>query len=116
MMKVNEGYMDSKSFFESPMGNDYDDPNTIQGANLALWAEGARFPAVWLTGPRPRWEPIDERTTVLFFPFESGEESINVRLYPGTGLGDNKKNGSHAIQGSKRSRQNSLDRERCQGK
>ena len=35
-LKVNEGYLDGGSFFESPMGTFYDDPNTNQGANLAV--------------------------------------------------------------------------------
>src|SRR5215208_2390330 len=30
-LKVNEGYLDGKSFFESPMGNIYDDASTNQG-------------------------------------------------------------------------------------
>lgn len=51
-LRVNEGYLDGKSFFESPMGSYHDDPNTNQGANLALWAEGAWFPALWITDPR----------------------------------------------------------------
>src|SRR3990170_21172 len=44
-LKVNEGYLDGKSFFESPMGTIYDDPNTNQGANLALWAEAGWVPS-----------------------------------------------------------------------
>ena len=46
LLKVNEGYVDGKSFFESPMGTYYDDPNTNQGANLALWAEGSLVPVI----------------------------------------------------------------------
>ena len=49
LLKVNEGYVDGKSFFESPMGTFYDDANTNQGANLALWAEAGWFPSIWLT-------------------------------------------------------------------
>lgn len=45
-LKVNEGYIDGESFFESPMGSYANDPNTNQGANLALWAEGGWFPAI----------------------------------------------------------------------
>ena len=51
-LKVNEDILDSKSFFESPMGNYHDDPNINQGANLALWAEAGWFPALWITTPR----------------------------------------------------------------
>jgi hypothetical protein len=87
-LKVNEGYIDGKSFFESPMGTYSDDPNTNQGANLALWAEGAWFPALWVTNPRLRWAAVDERTAILYVPFEQGEESFVVRFNPHTGLVD----------------------------
>ncbi len=87
-LRVNEGYLDGKSFFESPMGSYHDDPNTNQGANLALWAEGAWFPALWVTDPRARWQAVDANTAVLFVPFEAGEESFVVRFNPQTGLVD----------------------------
>jgi len=87
-LKVNEGYVDGVSFFESPMGTYTDDPNTNQGANLALWAEGGWFPALWVTDPRARWQPVDDHTAVLFVPFEDGEESFIVRFNPQTGLVD----------------------------
>jgi len=85
-LKVNEGILDGKSFFESPMGSYVDDPNTNQGANLALWAEAGWFPALWLTDPRVRWQAVDEHTAILFVPFEDGEESFVVRFDPETGL------------------------------
>lgn len=87
-LKVNEGYVDGKSFFESPMGTYHDDPNTNQGANLALWAEGGWFPSLWLTDPRARWEAVDDNTALLFVPFEDKTESFVVRFNPQTGLVD----------------------------
>ncbi len=81
-LKINEGYIDGKSFFESPMGTYYDDPNTNQGANLALWAEAGWFPALWVTDPRSRWKPVDDHTAVLFVPFQDQEESFIVRFNP----------------------------------
>ena len=87
-LKVNEGYLDGKSFFESPMGTYYDDPNTNQGANLALWAEGGWFPALWITDPRTRWQTVDKNTALLFVPFENNEENFVVRFNPQTGLVD----------------------------
>jgi hypothetical protein len=88
LLKVNEGYVDGKSFFESPMGTYYDDPNTNQGANLALWAEAAWFPSLWVTDPRARWESIDDNTALLYVPYEQGEENFVVRFNPQTGLLD----------------------------
>lgn len=87
-LKVNEGILDGKSFFDSPMGTYHDDPNTNQGANLALWAESGWFPAVWVTDLRVRWQAVDAQTAILYVPFEDGEESFVVRFDPETGLID----------------------------
>ncbi len=87
-LKVNEGYLDGESFFESPMGTYYNDPNTNQGANLALWAEAGWFPSIWVTDERVRWEPVDDHTALLYVPFEDQEENFVVRFDPETGLID----------------------------
>lgn len=87
-LKINEGYLYGKSFFESPMGSYHDDPNTNQGANLALWAEAGWFPSLWVTDPRARWQAVDADTAILFVPFEAGEESFVVRFDPVSGLVD----------------------------
>jgi hypothetical protein len=88
ILKVNEGYVDQRSFFESPMGNIYNDASTNQAANLAVWAEAEWFPSIWLTDERVRWEPVDEETALLFVPFEDQEENFVVRFDPETGLLD----------------------------
>lgn len=85
-LRVNEGYVDGKSFFESPMGTYYNDPNTNQGANLALWAEGGWFPAIWITDSRVRWEAVDDRTARLLVPFEDQTEAFTVHFDPASGL------------------------------
>ena len=87
-MKVDEGYVDQMSFFESPMGNIYDDASTNQAANLALWAEATWFPSIWITDPRVRWEPLDENTALMFVPFEEKKENFVIRFDPETGLLD----------------------------
>ncbi|MDD5368855.1 MAG: hypothetical protein PHQ40_07215, partial [Anaerolineaceae bacterium] len=88
MLKVNEGYIDGESFFESPMGNYYDEQNANQGANLALWAEAIWFPSLWLTDVRARWEPVDEHTALLYVPYGEREENFIVRFNPQTNLID----------------------------
>lgn len=88
VLKVNEGYLDGESFFESPMGSYYDDPNTNQGANLAVWAEAGFFPSIWITDRRVHWEPVDDHTALLYVPFENQVENFVVRFNPGTGLID----------------------------
>ena len=88
LLKINEGYIDGASFFESPMASYYDEVNANQGANLALWAEANWFPALWLTDSRVRWEPVDKHTSLLYVPYEKGEESFLVRFDAQTGLID----------------------------
>lgn len=89
IMKVNEGYVDSKSFFEPPVGDPIiNDASTNQAANLAVWAEAGWFPSIWLTDPRVRWEAMDDKTALLFVPFEDQEENFVVRFNPETGLID----------------------------
>ncbi len=89
IMKVNESYLDGESLFELPVGDPIDnDPSTNQAANLAVWAEAAWFPSIWLTDPRIRWEAVDANTALLFVPFEDQEENFVMRFNPETGLLD----------------------------
>jgi len=87
-LRVNEGIVDEASFFESPMGNSSDDPNTNQGANLALWAEAGWFPSIWATDARVRWQAIDEHSALLFVPYGDETENFVMRFNPDSGLID----------------------------
>jgi len=88
-MKVNERYLNAVSRFELPMiGTLENDPSINQGANLAIWAEAAWFPSIWLTDERVHWEEVDENTALLFVPFGDREENFVVRFNPQTGLVD----------------------------
>jgi hypothetical protein len=89
IMKVNERFLDGKSLFELPVGTPIeDDPSTNQAANLAVWAEAAWFPSIWMTDPRVRWEAVDENTALMYIPFEGKEENFVMRFNPETGLLD----------------------------
>jgi hypothetical protein len=88
IMKVNERYLDGKSLFELPFATYEDDASTNQGANLAVWAEAAWFPGIWITDPRVRWQPVDAHTALLIVPFEDQEETFIMRFNPETGLLD----------------------------
>lgn len=89
VMKVNERYLDGKTLFETPVGDPINnDASTNQAANLAVWAEAAWFPSIWITDPRVRWEPVDDKTALLFVPFEDQEENFVMRFNPDTGLLD----------------------------
>jgi hypothetical protein len=85
VIKLNEGYIDKKSFFKSPWGSYYDKPNANQGANLVVWAEAILFPSLWLTDQRVHWEPVNDNTALLYVPYEDGEENFIVRFNPLTG-------------------------------
>lgn len=89
IMRVNESYVDGNSHFEIPVIGTLDnDPSTSQAANLAVWAEAAWFPSIWITDPRARWEPIDDHTALLFVPYKDREENFVMRFNPETGLLD----------------------------
>jgi hypothetical protein len=88
IIKVNEGIVDGTSFFEAPIGKIYNDAATNQAANLAVWAEAGWFPSIWLTDPRVRWEAVDDRTALLWVPFEDQMENFIVRFNPETGMID----------------------------
>ncbi len=89
IMKVNERYVDGRSLFEIPVVGTLDnDASTNQGANLAVWAEAAWFPSIWVTDPRVHWQPVDEYTAILYVPFEDKEENFVQRFNPETGLLD----------------------------
>lgn len=88
IMRVNESYVDGSSHFELPIGTFDDDLSITQGAVLGLWAEAAWFPSIWLTDGRVRWEPVDEKTALLYIPFGEGEENFILRFDPETGLLD----------------------------
>jgi hypothetical protein len=88
IMKVNENYIGGKSYFELPVATYDNDASINQGANLALWAEAAWFPSIWLTDPRVRWAPMDDTTALLFVPFGEREENFVMRFNPASGLLD----------------------------
>ena len=87
-MKVNESYVDGNSHFELPIGTFENDPSIAQGAVIGLWAESSWFPAIFLTDARVHWEPVDDKTAMLFVPFGEQEENFVVRFDPETGLID----------------------------
>ncbi len=84
ILKVNERYIDGEALMELPFGEE-SGPHIDQGANLALWGEAVWMPALWITDPRVRWEPVDDETAVLVVPFGAGEEHFVVRFDPADG-------------------------------
>ena len=84
IMKVNERYIDGSALMELPFGEE-SGPKIDQGANLALWGEAVWMPALWITDPRVRWEPVDDETAILVAPFGEEEEHFILRFDPADG-------------------------------
>jgi hypothetical protein len=81
----NEHYLDGKSRLALPFGLSDEGPQVDQAANLSLWAEYTWLPAVFLTDPRVRWEPVDDNTALLVVPFGDQLEKFVARFDPTTG-------------------------------
>jgi hypothetical protein len=81
----NEHYLDGKSHLALPMGLSDEGPQVDQAANLSLWAEYVWLPAVFITDPRVRWDPVDENTALLVVPFGDQFEHLVARFDSATG-------------------------------
>lgn len=81
----NEYYLDGKSRLSLPMGLSDEGPQIDQAANLSLWAEYTWLPAVLVTDPRVRWEPVDDETALLVVPFGEDEQTFVARFDPESG-------------------------------
>lgn len=85
ILKVNETFLDGKGRLELPFGVE-EGAKIDQGATLGMWSEALWFPAIYLTAPGVRWEPIDQTTALLVVPHLDAEERYLVRFDAETGL------------------------------
>lgn len=85
-LTVNERYVDGESLLEIPVIGKDSGPKVEWSANQGMWAESWQFPALFLTDPRVRWEPVDDETAVLVVPFKETEQRFVVRFDPASDL------------------------------
>ena len=86
VLRVNEWYLGGHARLELPVGVTEGEPKIDLAANLGLWAESLWLPAILLTAPRVRWEPVDATHARLIVPFGDSEDRIDVTFDPATGL------------------------------
>ena len=80
IMRVNEHYLDGKGRMELPFGV-FESDQIDQAANLGLWAESIWFPALLVTDPRVRWEPVDQESAILIVPFQDGTDNYQGEFF-----------------------------------
>jgi hypothetical protein len=86
ILKVNEYYVNGKERMVMPWGVSENNPKLDQGGMLGMWAESILWlPAILVTDPALRWEPVDETTAWLIVPFGDSTERILFRFDPATG-------------------------------
>jgi hypothetical protein len=86
LLKVNEYYVNDRERMVFPWGAQEGNPKLDQGGSLGMWAEALRWlPAILLTDPRVRWEPVDDETALLVVPFGEQQERFVVRFDPSSG-------------------------------
>jgi hypothetical protein len=86
VLKVNEYYVNGQERMVMPWGVAENNPKLDQAGNLGMWAESIMWlPAILLTDPRVRWEPVDDDTALLVVPFGESQERFVIRFDPASG-------------------------------
>ncbi|MGB7980521.1 MAG: DUF6544 family protein [Candidatus Nanopelagicales bacterium] len=79
VLRARDRYVDGRGM-TGPVGKEATGPAVDQGANLILWAEAPLMPSLWITDDRLRWEPIDDTSAQLNFPFGAARDALTVHF------------------------------------
>lgn len=85
VLKALDRFVDGRGM-TGPLGREATGPAVDQGATMILWAEAPLMPSLWITDPSIRWEPLDESSARLVFPFADGEDELTVHVDPRSNL------------------------------
>ncbi|MCU0492664.1 MAG: hypothetical protein MUD01_13815 [Chloroflexaceae bacterium] len=86
VMRVNEHFVNGKFRQELPFGVEAGKPKIDHSAALRMWAEWVTWlPAMLLTDPQVRWEPLDATMALLVVPVGNEQERLVVRFDEATG-------------------------------
>ena len=86
ILKVNEYFNNGRGRMVMPWGTSENNPKIDQAGLLGLWAESITwFPAILVTDPRLRWEPVDDDMAWLVVPYGETRERILFRFDPASG-------------------------------
>jgi hypothetical protein len=85
ILKMNEWYLDGHNRLELPFVVVENDPCDDSAANQGLWAESLAYPAIFLTDPRVRWEPVDETHARVSVPYGNSAQVFTMQFDPQSG-------------------------------
>ena len=86
ILKIDESFVDGYPRMAlGPLGKFEGTSTLFQAATLALWAESIWLPPLLISGPRVRWQAVDDTHARLFVPAGEEEEELLVTFDAGSG-------------------------------
>lgn len=82
--KGRDTFVEGVGKMETPVGP-ASGPEIDQGANVVNWLEALTLPGTLVEDDRVRWEPVDEDTARLVYPFGDDEDSVLITFGSQTG-------------------------------
>ncbi len=85
VFSADEVYEHGQAVLNLPFGAVSGEPKVNEAASIALWAEGAFFPALWLD-ERVRWEPVGDAAARMIVADRGHQHTFDFTFDPDTGL------------------------------